>query len=127
MQPDLLYLASPYSHPDASVREARFQAAARAAAWLFQRGHMVFSPIAHAHPIALHGGLALGWQHWGRFDSLMLEKCNVLFVLTLDGWRESAGIAAEIAEAERLRMPVRYMVPAGAAGYRITSLRSEVG
>jgi hypothetical protein len=44
----MIYLASPYSHPDRAVREERFRGACRATAALLRSGHAVFSPIAHA-------------------------------------------------------------------------------
>ena len=59
----MIYLASPYSHPDATVREARFQAACRATASLIRAGHEVFSPIAHSHPLAAFG-LPTDWSFW---------------------------------------------------------------
>jgi len=36
-------------------------------------------------------------------------------VLTLDGWRESMGVAEEIRMAGRLGKPVRYLTPDGMA------------
>lgn len=47
----MIYLASPYSHPDPAVEELRFEAACEAACKLMQQGHHVFSPIAHTHPV----------------------------------------------------------------------------
>ena len=63
----MIYLASPYSHPDPAVRERRFRAACSAAAFLLQAGHAVFSPIAHGHVLAEHG-LPTDWSFWQRFD-----------------------------------------------------------
>jgi hypothetical protein len=51
----MIYLASPYSHPDPAVREARFREACRAAAKLMRLGQPAFSPIVHGHPIAVYG------------------------------------------------------------------------
>ncbi len=51
----MIYLASPYSHPDAVVREYRFRAACQAAASVMRSGQHVFSPIAHSHAIAEYG------------------------------------------------------------------------
>ncbi len=58
----MIYLASPYSHPDPAVREQRFRAACRAAAELIRAGHVVISPVVHGHPMA-----ALGCRPNGRF------------------------------------------------------------
>ena len=74
----MIYLASPYSHPDTAVRELRFREACRAAAELIRRGHAVFSPIAHGHSISL-AGLPTGWAFWEPFDRLMLQLSEEFF------------------------------------------------
>ena len=106
----VVYLASPYSHPDPRVRDARFQAACRAAAALLSAGEIVFSPIAHSHPIAAHG-LPTAWEFWECADRELLRRCDELLVLMLPGWQESRGVQAEIATARELGMPVRYLAP----------------
>ena len=106
----MIYLASPYSHPVAAVREARFKAACRAAARLMQDGEVVFSPIAHSHPIAAFG-LPVDWLFWERFDGGQLVHADEIAVLMLDGWRESRGVQAEIRLATDLGKPVRYLAP----------------
>lgn len=104
----MIYLASPYSHPDAEVRETRFRDACRAAAILMRHGHAVFSPIAHSHSICTHG-LPTDWQFWEAFDRDLLGRCDEVVVLMLDGWSESAGVLAEIRIAGSLGKPVRYL------------------
>lgn len=106
----MIYLASPYSHPDAAVRQRRFQAACRAAAELIRRGHVVFSPIAHSHAIAQHG-LPVDWGFWEEQDRRLLAACDELWVLMLDGWEDSRGVQAEVAIARKLGKPVGYLAP----------------
>jgi nucleoside 2-deoxyribosyltransferase len=106
----IIYLASPYSHPDPAVREQRFHAACRAAVALLHAGRVVFSPIAHSHPLAQHG-LPGNWQFWERYDRAFLERCDEVVVLMLDGWEESVGVQAEIRIAQELGKPVRYLAP----------------
>jgi hypothetical protein len=89
----LIYLASPYSHPDPLVREARFDAACRATVDLIRAGHVVFSPIVHGHPLARFG-LPTDWSFWQRFDEEHLRRCCEVLVLQADGWRESEGVRA---------------------------------
>lgn len=107
----LVYLASPYSHANVAVRERRFTDVCRAAARLMFQGFHVFSPIAHTHPIATHGELPLGWEFWREYDEVMVSRCDSLFVLMLDGWRESRGVAGEIEIAVRLGKQVRFLDP----------------
>ncbi len=104
----MIYLASPYSHPDAAVRQQRFEAACRVAAELIRRGHVVFSPIAHSHSIAQHG-LPMDWGFWEAQDRRLLAACDELWVLKLDGWQHSRGVQAEIAIARALGKAVRFV------------------
>ncbi|HZT79162.1 MAG TPA: DUF1937 family protein [Gemmataceae bacterium] len=106
----MIYLASPYSHPDPAVREERFHAACRAAAALLRAGHAVFSPIAHSHALARHG-LSEDWKFWEPFDREYLERCDEVVVLMLAGWRESVGVREEVRIARELGKPVRYVAP----------------
>jgi hypothetical protein len=106
----LVYLACPYNHPDRAVRVRRFEAVNRVAAKLMNEGLHVFSPISHTHPIAEAGNLPLGWDYWQQYDRAYLTHCHKLIVLMLDGWRESKGVAGEVAIAEELGLPVEYIV-----------------
>jgi hypothetical protein len=103
----MIYLASPYTHPNPAVREQRFDAACAVAAMLLREGHLVFSPIAHSHPLTRFG-LPLEWDFWERYDRHHLERCESVLVLMLDGWEESRGVQAEIALAQSLGKPVWY-------------------
>ena len=107
----MIYLASPYSHPHAIVRELRFHDACLATAQLLQAGHNVFSPILHGHPLAAHG-LPTDWSFWERFDRDHIQRCDNLVVLLLDGWQESVGVTAEIRIAAELGRSVGYWNPA---------------
>jgi len=95
MRTPIIYLASPYTHADPAVRQARFDAACRAAAALIRQGMTIFSPIAHTHAIT-QCGLPVDWQFWEPHDRRFLELCDELIVLMLDGWKESIGVRAEI-------------------------------
>jgi hypothetical protein len=107
----LVYLACPYSHPDRAVRVARFESANRMAAQLMAVGEYVFSPISHTHPIAEAGGLPLGWDFWEGYDRAILANCEKVVVLKLDCWYESKGVAAEIAIAREMGLPIQFADP----------------
>lgn len=95
----MIYLASPYSHPDPAIRQARHDAVARFAGAMIKRGMVVYSPIAHTHAIAQVCDLPGTWEFWKRQDEAMLDLASGLVVLCLDGWQESVGVQAEIAYA----------------------------
>jgi hypothetical protein len=108
----LVYLASPYSHPDPAVREGRFQEVCRAAAHLMRAGLHVFSPIAHTHPVALAGSLPSGWEYWRGYDDAVLSACRALVVLAMEGWESSRGVAGEVEIARELGIPILHVSPA---------------
>lgn len=103
----MIYLASPYSHADPEVRQQRYEAAVAACAELWRRGHVAFSPIAHSHPVALHG-IEGTWEQWAEFDSAILAVCDEVRVLTIDGYGESRGIQNELRLARELGITVTF-------------------
>jgi hypothetical protein len=105
----MIYLASPYAHVDPVVRQRRFENACRAAAATLRRDHWVFSPIAHSHCIEVHGDGVDAAFDWLTYDRWFLDRCSYLWVLTLDGWEESKGVAQEIRWARELGIAVRYV------------------
>lgn len=109
MPRELVYLATPYSHPDPTIMEQRFRVANMAAARLMEAGVFVFSPISHTHPIAVAGELPKGWDFWKAYDTTVISSCRKLIVLMQDGWKESTGVAAEIRIALELGIPVEPM------------------
>ena len=76
----MIYLAVPYSHADAAVRQQRFDAACRAAAALIRQGKVVFSPVSHGHAICSHG-LPSDWAFWQHLDRHFLDICDEVVVL----------------------------------------------
>jgi hypothetical protein len=107
----LIYLATPYSHPDPDVRVARFNAVNKVAANLMSAGWHIYSPISHTHPIAIAGELPTGWEYWQAYDEAILKECRELRVLMLPGWEQSKGVAGEVAIAQRLGIPTSYLEP----------------
>lgn len=107
----LVYLACPYSHPDAAVREWRFRQSNLAAAQLMKAGEMIFAPISHTHPIAVDGDLPKGWDFWERYDRAILSCCHKVIVLRLPGWAESTGVQSEIKIGQEMAIPVEYIDP----------------
>lgn len=98
----MIYLASPYSHPDDRVQEERYLQTMHAASLLMKRGLIIFSPIVHCRPMAIRFNLPHHAAFWQNYNFGMLAKADELKILCLDGWEESKGIAGEIREATRL-------------------------
>ncbi len=104
----MIYLACPYSDPDPAVQEERFHKVSRVASILMREGEFVFSPISHCHPLA-HYGLPGDFEFWKKYNKAMLEMCDSLTVLMLDGWDMSTGVIGERRMAEELVIPVNFL------------------
>lgn len=107
----LIYLATPYSHPDPQVREEQFRVVNRVAADLMKQGLHIFSPISHTHPIALANDLPKGWEYWEQYDRVVLKVSEKLIVLRQSGWQDSVGVSAEIEIANDLNLCVEFIDP----------------
>ena len=95
-----IYLASPYSHPDPSIRQARFDSVCKKAADLMREGYVVFSPIAHSHPISRYLRNPNDADFYLKQDLPLLEMFDEMWVLALSGWKESKGIQIEMEHAK---------------------------
>lgn len=102
----MLYLSSPYSDPDKTIVEQRFDAVCRVAGRLMNEGKVVYSPIVHCHPIAERLDLPRTWEFWEKFDREMLTMANEFYILRLPGWEKSKGVAAERKIAQELGLPI---------------------
>lgn len=106
-----VYVASPYSHPDVSVRWWRYQRACEAAAKLMKAGMRVFAPIPHSHAIArfLDDRLVTDFDFWMAQDLPILRGASRLIVLRLEGWDQSRGVAEELRVAGEMGIPTEYI------------------
>jgi nucleoside 2-deoxyribosyltransferase len=107
----IIYLASPYSHPDQRVLQDRCNAAQKATAKLMREGHTVISPIAHSHGVAdfLTDNLRLDGDFWMEQDLPLLARCDEMTVLCLKGWENSKGVKREIEFASRRGIPTSFL------------------
>lgn len=95
-QYSLIYIGTPYTRYEAGI-DAAFRDACKVTAKLVAFGLNVYSPIAHTHPIAVHGGLdPLDLSLWLKFDAAMMGKSDAMIVAKLAGWDKSSGVRHEI-------------------------------
>jgi hypothetical protein len=110
--PPLYCLATPYSKYRKGL-DAAFKDAAALAARLIQYGHQVYSPIAHGHPLAVHGGIdPLDAALWLEQQLPMMKRCDALLVAHLPGFGKSRGIAFEVGVFARAGKPIFDLDPA---------------
>ncbi len=101
-----IYLASPYNHEDAAVRQLRYEQVSEYCAQLMQLREIVYCPIAHSHPIAEVWGLPKDEAYWRQANFAMLRPAEGLWVYKIAGWERSKGVAAEVEFAHSIGMPV---------------------
>lgn len=110
----MIYLASPYSSELQHVIDRRVRNVQIATAKLIEEGHVIFSPIVHSHPIAhlvsfsplnTPGELS----PWMKHDFAMIDLASEVWVLKLEGWKESRGVAAEIEYARSISKLVHFL------------------
>jgi hypothetical protein len=110
-----IFLACPYGNSDPAIVEHRFEVSNTIAATIVRAGDVVFSQVSMSHPI--NGVMpdldkvAIG-ALWAPVDAFFMDAMDELIVIDIEGWRESSGVAREIAFFEQRR--------------RRTSLWSEV-
>lgn len=108
---DLIYVGTPYTRYPAGI-EAAFQDACKLTARLLREGLKVYSPIAHTHPIAIHGGIdPLDLGIWLPFDAAIMAKSDAMLIGKLAGYMESKGVQHEISTFELAGKPVYEVDP----------------
>ncbi len=101
----MIYLATPYSHPSAAVRQWRYEQA-QALWWHYvQLGLQVYSPIVHTHPAAVKFEAPQGYEFYRHFDEQMILSSEQLWIAHIPGWEESKGMASEIKFALNHKVP----------------------
>ena len=100
----LIFLASPYSHESAKVREIRYNDALEITTAILRRGRFIFSPIVFCHHIALQHKLPKDAAYWEAYNEAMLKVCDELYILCINGIDTSKGVHREIILAESISM-----------------------
>jgi hypothetical protein len=107
----LIYLASPYSHPEDSVRRENYLIVTKIAADLVYRGYVAISPITYGHMLLEHAKMPTDWEFWENFCITLLEKCEKIIVCNnMVGWDKSRGVSAEIEFAKNNGIEIEYLV-----------------
>lgn len=109
--PGFWYLASPYSHVEPETQNRRARTAFHAMAWLLAQRVAVYSPIHHCHDVASRYDLPTDAAYWKNLNQIFIRQSVGLIVLLDDGWRESIGVAGEVAYARNLKKPIFTIMP----------------
>lgn len=102
----MIYVASPYSHPNHIIRDRRFrQTQEFIVNCLRTQGLAVFSPIVYWHSMAKEELFPTDAAHWLSFNMNMLRRSECIFVLQIPGWETSKGMEVEMKMASALFIP----------------------
>ena len=107
------YLANPYQGTE-EERHYRAEMTAKVCISLLRKGIPVLSPIVHNHALIQSLGpftLEERRQIFLTFDFNLLKHARSMIVLTLDGWKTSYGVQAEIEFCSKQQIPVLYEDP----------------
>ena len=110
----MIYLASPYTADTQEDRHHRAIQAGEAVAAILKRGITAYSPVVHSAGVP--GADSFHHEVWMRHCIEILEGLKnahrfQLWVLQIDGWNHSKGVAAEVKWAETNGVIVRYLNP----------------
>lgn len=106
----MIYLASPYTHPDQKIRNERASEAALFAGYcIITNGQVIFSPIVYGHSIIqqykVHQ-VPTDADWWWEFNLEFLKISEQVYVLALPGWSVSTGVSKELKTATMLEIPI---------------------
>lgn len=108
----MIYLASPYSHPDPQVRASRYSSVLPVLAALAHKRISVYSPIVHWYNVEIHCGMDLtAHDLWKWSDCDMMNLCTDGLFLKIDGWKTSRGMEHEEQFLRNLAKPVAWVYP----------------
>ena len=101
------YLATPYAHRTARIRNLRAKAACRIVGTLMKNNIKVFSPIVHNHQLKV-SGLLKHWSHddYMAYDAAFMATAHSLIIGILPGWEVSVGVELEQKEFRAQRKPI---------------------
>src|SRR6478752_4572437 len=92
----MIYLASPYSHPDPLIMKTRFLLAEQVTATLLKERLWTYSPIVHCHELSQKFTLPTDFAYWKEYNFHMLRRAEGFWILAIPGWQESKGVTAEL-------------------------------
>lgn len=105
----MIYVASPYSHPNPIVEDHRFEVAQEYVAACFRQRLAAFSPIVYCHPIARKHKFPGDAMFWKSFNNNIMRRAEHVHVLQLVGWRESKGVQYELMMAQELSIEIIFV------------------
>lgn len=103
----LTYLAAPYSG-DRALIAGRMAAFDKIASAMLLAGQHPVSPLLFHSMLGQHS-VPGNWAFFEAYSINLLSRCDRIVVIDLPGWTTSKGVAGEISEAIRRRLPIEHV------------------
>lgn len=108
----IIYVASPFTHDDESIKEYRKQINEKVCSHLIKNGFCAISPIAYGCMlIDKHWLINDDFTYWELFCLTLLKKSDMMYIVRLDGWDKSIGVLSEIDFALKNSIPIMFIDP----------------
>ena len=91
-----IYVSSPYTSPDQTLRHKRYLHACYYTASLFLNKKYCYSPVVNFHHFMNEFGVAHDANTWMAQNFAMLSSAKECHVLTLENWEKDTLVLAEI-------------------------------
>jgi hypothetical protein len=109
---DLIYIGSPYTHPEKEVRHRNYIEVTKIAAEIVSNGQVAISPITYGHVLLDYAKMPSDWEFWSDFCLTLLKKCDKILVCNnMEGWDRSRGLTQEIQYAKDNDIEIEYILP----------------
>lgn len=101
----VVYVSAPYTSDDPEVVEHRMSVVSQYCMYLIKNGHTPISPLNMGVSIAQYTGTDTTFETWSFYCKKLIDTCDAVHLLTLEGWEESAGVTQEYEWARGLIKP----------------------
>lgn len=102
----MIYLASVYSYnATPELLEERFKLVETYVAK--HKDKPIFSPIVYGHQMAKDYDFPVNFEYWQERNHAFIDACDEVWILKMDDWDKSKGVADEIEYAMKTHKPVR--------------------
>lgn len=108
----MIYLATPYIHEDKKIMDSRVLNVTCCAAHFMDKGEKIYSPITHGHAVNQHMKQMAGdHKYWLDQCYHHVVTAEAIYVLGLEGWKESKGVRWEVETGKAFNIPVFIVNP----------------
>lgn len=108
---EVIYVACPYGHNKTSVKTFRVIVASLVTSTLISEGFVALSPLTHSSMLQLNTEIIKPEEVWRKHGLVLLERCDRVLVICMDGWKKSEGVKLETELALELHIPVTFYYP----------------